>query len=148
MDKKKILIASDHAGFELKEKFLKSSNLFPEVEFLDLGPKDGTSVDYPDFAKKLSLELLKGRANEGVLICGSGQGMAIQANRFKGIRAALCWNAAVAKLSREHNNSNVLCLASRVVDEKTNIEILKTWLDTQFLGGRHLARVEKIDSPL
>jgi ribose 5-phosphate isomerase B len=142
MATRKILIASDHAGFEIKEK-LKSE--IKDVEFIDLGPKDTTSVDYPDFAKKLSTELLNGSTKEGILVCGSGQGMVIQANRFKGIRAALCWTPEVAKLSREHNNSNVLCLAGRLVDENTNIEISKTWLNTPFLGGRHQNRVEKID---
>lgn len=144
MNTSRVLIASDHAGFELKEyliKNLKSLN----IEFLDQGTHNEESVDYPDYAKKLCKALLSGDAPRGILICGTGQGMAIQANRFKGIRAALCWSVGVAKLSREHNDSNVLCLAGRVLDRELALEIAKTWLTTEFLGGRHLRRTEKFD---
>jgi len=139
---KKVLIASDHAGFQLKE-YLKKNNL--GVELIDLGTQSEESVDYPDYAKKLCSALLGGQASRGILICGSGQGMAIQANRFKDIRAALCWTPEVAKLSREHNDSNVLCLAGRLVDHQMSLEIAKVWLASEFAGGRHLKRTEKFD---
>ncbi|MCC6276672.1 MAG: ribose 5-phosphate isomerase B [Oligoflexia bacterium] len=140
----KVLIASDHAGLVLKE-FLKSQAALLNIEFVDLGTHADTSVDYPDFATLLCKELLGGKASLGVLVCGSGQGMAMRANRFKGIRAALAWDETVARLSREHNNSNVLCLGSRLIPNGLAVNILKSWLNTSFAGGRHQGRVEKLD---
>jgi ribose 5-phosphate isomerase B len=140
---KKLLIASDHAGFELKTELIKSFT--SNFEFIDLGPSSQESVDYNDYAKKLCEALLSGKGDMGLLICGSGQGMVIQANRFKGIRAALCWSVESARLSRSHNNANVLCLAARLIDSPLNKEIAKTWLSTDFEGGRHLKRTEKFD---
>jgi len=107
-------------------------------------------VDYPDFAKELSRKVLELGHDEtfkpcGVLVCGSGVGMSIGANRFKGIRAALCFDADIAKLSREHNASNVLCLGSRLLEESKAIEIFKTWVETSFEGGRHQKRIELMD---
>jgi ribose 5-phosphate isomerase B len=144
MSHKKVLIAADHAGFQLKELILKNSKNF-NVEFIDLGTFNEESVDYPDYAKKLCMALLDGEAAQGILVCGSAQGMAIQANRFKKIRAAICWTVEVAKLSRAHNDSNVLCLAGRLTDHTLALEITKTWLTTAFEGGRHVKRTEKFD---
>jgi ribose 5-phosphate isomerase B len=141
-----ILIASDHAGLDLKEKILREgANLNFDLE--DLGTYDATAVDYPDYAKKLCTTFLKAPQSfgGGILICGSGQGMAIQANRFKGIRAALCWNEEVALLSRQHNNANILCMGSRLLDHSLALKIAKVFFTTKFEGGRHLRRVEKID---
>lgn len=150
---KKILIASDHAGLNLKQEFIKNN---PELPWEDLGPTDTNSVDYPDFAEKLATKLSQLSksypATEdafrseicGVLICGSGQGMAIKANRFPQIRAALCWSEEVAKLSREHNNANVLCLGARAVTPEVAQKILKTFLSSAFEGGRHSQRVAKL----
>src|SRR4051812_32993090 len=106
----KILIASDHAGFKLKSYIISQLEILSDrFQFIDLGPSDEQSVDYPDYATKLCRALLEGKADLGILICGSGQGMAMRANRFKGIRAALCWDLPSAQLSRQHNNANVLC---------------------------------------
>jgi ribose 5-phosphate isomerase B len=150
---KKIFIASDHAGFDLKQEFIKN-NL--DLPWEDLGPYDTQSVDYPDYAKKLCEKLLektgflsvtedafKAEAC-GVLICGSGQGMAIRANKFPHIRAALCWNEDVARLSRQHNNANILCLGSRAVTSVEAQKILTTFLNSPFEGGRHSQRVAKL----
>lgn len=140
-----VFIASDHAGFELKEKIIKTLNL----KFEDLGPSSGDSVDYPDYAHRLCLRM-KSAALEpnvepvGILMCGSGQGMAMTANKYPEIRAALCLTEEMAKLARQHNNANVLCLASRLVDDSTNLKIIKRFLETPFEGGRHEARVKKI----
>jgi ribose 5-phosphate isomerase B len=136
-----ILIANDHAGTELKKILMDS---FKESVFADFGTSDLESVDYPDFAKKLCLNLNPNSEDLGVLICGSGQGMAIAANKFSHIRAALCWDVHVAKLAREHNNANVLCLGGRIIGKDLAINILKTFINTQFLHGRHETRVNKI----
>ncbi|MDB2414418.1 ribose 5-phosphate isomerase B [Rickettsiales bacterium] len=140
---KTIAIASDHAGYLLKEKlkvFLKAEG----YECQDLGTDSEESVDYPDFAKKVGDVVAKKQADCGVLICGSGIGISIAANRNPKIRAALCHNAEIAKLSRQHNDANILVLGSRIVDEKTAIECLKTFIDTDFEAGRHIKRVEKL----
>ncbi len=159
----KILIASDHAGFSLKEKLIKNLTVDLTVDlnvdlnkdllsqsstkFIleDLGPSTDASVDYPDYAKKVCNEIIKSKDPKtmGVLICGSGQGMSIMANKFKEIRAALCWSESTAKLSRQHNNANVLCLSSREISDDLNYKILKVFLSTSFEGGRHQARLDK-----
>ena len=159
---KKIFIASDHAGIELKSEILhliNSAPFFQKFEIHDLGPNSTDSVDYPDFAdlvcKKIhGLSIIDTQHQNqsfpteiGILICGSGQGMSMRANKYSHIRAALCWNTEVAKLSREHNNANILCLGARTVPESINIEILKIFLETPFLGDRHLRRVNKLSSP-
>lgn len=151
---RKILIASDHAGFDLKTQIIeKSPALFSklslEIAIEDLGPQSDERVDYPDFAKKLCEKLLSLKSTTesetiGILICGSGQGMAIAANKFKGIRAALCWSETIARLSREHNNANILCLSSREISEELNFKILKKFITTDFEGGRHQSRIDKI----
>ena len=142
----KILIASDHAGLPLKKHLI--AELSREgVEFIDLGPEDEKSVDYPDFAKKLCEALLSKKATRGILMCGSGQGMAITANRFKGIRAALCWDLPSSELARKHNDANVLCLGARLIPFGYAAEIAKKFLSTPFEGGRHQNRVRSIDVP-
>ncbi len=140
---KTIFIASDHAGLEMKLHLIGRSPFLP---WKDLGTFSADSVDYPDFAEKLSLEM-KDRLDDsmGVLICGSGQGMAIRANRFPWIRAALCWSAEIAELSRQHNDANVLCLAGRHTPLSLAEKILHLFLHTPFEGGRHQKRVEKLN---
>ena len=139
-------IASDHAGFDLKQKiFDRLTSLGHKVS--DLGPLNSDSVDYPDYADRLCHWLnseSKKVPTYGILICGSGQGMAIRANKFKEIRAALCWDLASVRLAREHNDANVLCLGARVVDESLNFQIVDTFLTTSFAGGRHEKRVAKL----
>lgn len=140
---KKIFIASDHGGFKLKSFLVQQLGVHHEL--IDLGPKDDKSVDYPDYAKILSENVLKNSGSQGILLCGSGQGMAITANKFKGIRAALCWDEVSAKLSREHNNTNVLCLGGRLIPDGLALLICEKWLTTEFAGGRHQNRVSKMD---
>jgi ribose 5-phosphate isomerase B len=139
----KIILASDHAGFKLKE-FLKN-NLIKKGSFvLDLGTHNTDSVDYPDYANLLTKKMIKNKNNFGVLICGSGIGMSIVANRHKNIRAALCHNLKTAKLSREHNNSNVIALGSRLIKKNVALKCVNIFLNTNFKGGRHQRRVKKI----
>lgn len=135
-----IWLASDHAGFDLKQKLLIH---FPDLPWKDLGPDSDDRVDYPDFAKKLT-DSLNPETDIGVLVCGSGQGMAIKANRDPKIRAALCWTPQVAELSRAHNNANVLCMGARVMNHDECMQILTTFLNTEFEGGRHADRVNKL----
>ena len=135
-----IVIASDHAGFELKQHIIKN---FPD-KFLDLGCDSVEAVDYPDYAYKLAKAIQEKKANIGVLICGSGIGMSIAANRFPNIRAALCTNALMAKFAREHNDANILVLGARIIDEKTAIECLSVFMNTPFKGERHQIRIDKL----
>jgi ribose 5-phosphate isomerase B len=139
-----LLIASDHAGFELKEK-LKRALDGMGVAYRDLGVASADPVDYPDQARKVAEGVSRGEAQRGLLVCGSGQGMAMAANRFHGVRAALAADEETARLSREHNDANVLALGGRLVDHDRAERILKVWLETPFAGGRHAARVAKID---
>jgi len=139
-----ILIASDHAGFPLKERlraFLEARGVPVE----DLGTKTEASVDYPDFAKKVAGAISRGEAERGILVCGSGLGMSMAANRFHGVRAALPYSEETARLSRAHNDSNVLALGSRTLDHALAERMLVIWLETPFEGGRHAMRVGKID---
>ena len=138
-----IAIASDHAGFSLKSELVAELTKLGHTA-LDLGPTDTNSVDYPDFATKVTEALTEKRAELGVLICGTGIGMAITANKVKGIRAALCRTEFEARMSRLHNDANVLCLGQRITGPGLAIEILKAFLSASFEGGRHAARVEKI----
>lgn len=140
----KIFIASDHAGFELKEKII--SHFKDRFQFENLGPDDTERVDYPDFAKKLSQQLLKNSTDIGVLVCGSGQGMVMTANKFAHIRAALCTSVELSELSRAHNDANVLCLGSRTVEENLNLDIFEKFVSTPFEGGRHKTRIDKINT--
>lgn len=138
-----IAIASDHAGFELKE-VLKKELGFLGYEVLDLGTCSKESVDYPDFGYKLAEKIASGDCEFGIAICGSGVGISIAANRNKKIRAALCHNKELAGLARQHNNANVLVLGARFVDEQTAKDCLREFLNTPFEGGRHAKRVEKL----
>lgn len=140
---KKLYIASDHAGFTLKE-YLKKK-LSKKIKFDDQGPlSDEISVNYPDFAHKLCKKVSKNSSNMGILICGSGMGMAMAANRHKKIRAALCYSVKNTKLSRLHNNANVITLGARLINKNTAMKCINTFLKTKFEGGRHLKRVKKI----
>ena len=138
-----IYIASDHAGFEFKKKIIEHF-IKTKIEYTDLGTDSKDPVDYPYYAKKLSMELIKDKNNFGILICGTGIGMSIAANKIDGIRAALCKDEFCAKMSRMHNNANVLCLGERVTDENILINIVDTFLNTQFESGRHLKRINQI----
>ena len=141
-----IPIASDHAGVELKNRLvseLRKLGYAPD----DIGSKDPEKADdYPDYAHPLAKEVSEGKAARGILLCGSGVGMDIVANRYPGVRAALAWEPEIGALSRKHNNSNVLVLPARFMSDDEAIETMKTWLDTKFEGGRHERRVKKIDS--
>ena len=138
----KILIASDHAGFGLK-KFLIEE--LQQLEISDLGCDSAEkSVDYPDYAQKLCQKITDKNQLRGILICGSGIGISIAANRFKNIRAALCHNVKSAKLARAHNDANVLCLGARVVKNKSALSIVKAFFSTEFEGARHAARIAKL----
>ena len=139
-----IYIASDHAGFDLKQHLisvLQKRNML----FEDLGPESNSSVDYPDKAHLLATRVLSNESSKGILICGSGIGVSIAANRHKGIRAALCWTLDIARLCREHNDANVICLPARFVTEELAEQMVDIFFSTQFEGGRHEARVRKIE---
>ena len=140
---KKICISSDHAGFELKEH-IKEQLINSKISITDLGPFSDKSVDYPDYAKKVSLRVSKKKSEIGILVCGSGTGMAISANKTKGIRAAVGYNLRSTQLSRQHNNANILCLGSRLTKKKDIKKIVSIFLKTKFEGGRHNRRVKKI----
>ena len=141
-----LLLASDHAGFALKE-ILKTRLDEMGVPYEDLGPSGTDPVDYPDFARRVAEPVSAGEAERGLLVCGSGQGMAMAANRFRGVRAALAGDEETARLSREHNDANVLALAGRNTDPDQAARVLKVWLETPFAGGRHAPRVAKIEPP-
>ena len=138
----KIAIASDHAGFCLKSELMKA---LPELEWKDFGAFSKDAVDYPDTGRPAAESVASGECEKGILICGSGIGMSIVANKVKGIRAALCWMPEIAQLSRQHNNANVLVLAGRFTPVAEAMEIVRVWLATEFEGGRHQRRIDKID---
>ena len=138
-----ILIASDHAGFKLKKILIEE--LQAKIKFEDLGPFSENSVDYPDYAKKLSKKIDLKNDLFGVLICGSGIGMSMVANRFKNVRAALCMNNKMSILARQHNNANILVLGSRLISEQEAIKCLLVFLKTNYEGGRHQARLDKFN---
>ena len=137
----KIILASDHAGFKLKN-YIKNFLLKKSNKVVDLGTNDDESVDYPDFAHSLSNKIKKNQF--GILVCGSGIGMGMAANRHKNIRAALCYNVKSARLSREHNNANVITLGARLIKKNLALKCVNTFIKTNFKGGRHLRRVKKI----
>ncbi len=140
----RIPIGADHAGFEMKEALAHELRaLGYDVE--DVGTHSTVSTDYADYAHKVANEVAAGEAARGVLLCGTGLGMSYAANRHHGVRAAVAWNVEVAKLSRQHNDSNILVLPSRCLDDGTAREILRVWLDTPFEGGRHERRIAKIE---
>ena len=140
---KKICIASDHAGYNLKET-IKNHLINKHVSIFDVGPYENKSVDYPDYAKKLANRVKAKKSDIGILVCGSGTGMAISANKIKDIRAAVCYNLKSTRLSRQHNNANILCIPARFTDQKIILEIVDVFLKTKFEGGRHQRRVDKI----
>ena len=139
-----ILLSNDHAGTELKKEvkeFLESNG----YNVNNLGEDLGESVDYPDFIHPLAKEISNKKEEKGIIICGSGNGVSMVANKYEGVRAALCWNKEIASLSRQHNNANVLSLPARFLTTEEAIEIVKTFLETDFEGGRHERRVKKIN---
>ena len=140
---KKICIASDHAGFNLKEQ-IKDYLINKSVSIFDLGPYQNKSVDYPDYAKKLAKRIKYKKSDIGILVCGSGTGMAISANKTKGIRAAVCYNSMSTRLSRQHNNANIIALGSRLTKKSLSLKLVEIFLKTKFEGGRHLRRIKKI----
>ena len=143
MRPKKIAIGSDHAGYEGKElarQFLASEGF----EVRDLGTGGAESVDYPDFGAAVGRAVASGEAERGVLMCGSGIGISIAANKVPGVRAALCWNEETARLARQHNDANVLCIGARLVEPELAARMIRAFLETDFAGGRHTRRVEKI----
>ena len=140
---KKIFISSDHAGFKLKENikmYLDKKN----YRYFDLGPKNSNRVDYPDYAHKVAKKVKLNKNHVGILVCGSGTGMNIAANKHKNIRAAQCFNLKSTKLSRLHNDANIITLGSRLLKKKNVLNIINVFLNTKFEGGRHLKRVKKI----
>ena len=139
-----IPIGADHAGFELKERLVRELAALG-YDPVDVGTHSLASTDYPDYAHVVADQVARGEAKRGVLLCGSGLGMSYAANRHHGVRAAVAWSPEIAKLSREHNDANVLVLPARFVSTDEGIAILKTWLDTPFEGGRHQRRVDKIE---
>jgi len=140
----KIALAADHAGFEEKEKIKKTLDEIG-VEYDDLGTNSEESVDYPDYARKVAEAVSRGEYEQGLLVCGSGTGMAITANKVRGVRAAVAWNEEIARLARQHNNANVLAIGARTTPEEEIPKIIKSWFAADFEGGRHQRRVEKID---
>lgn len=140
----KVVIASDHGGINLKRaivEYLTEKN----IDFTDLGPETADSVDYPDYAKPVAQKVASGEYDKGILICGTGIGMSITANKVKGIRCALVHDTFSAKATRAHNDSNILAMGERVIGQGLALEIVDTWLNTQFEGGRHERRICKIE---
>lgn len=141
----KIALGADHGGYQLKEiikKHLESKG----YEVVDKGTYSTDSVDYPDYAKAVATAILENEVERGILVCGTGIGISIAANRFKGIRAALCNNTTMAKLTREHNNANILALGGRMTGDVLALEMVDVFLNTEFQGGRHQTRIDKIDT--
>lgn len=140
---KKVLIASDHAGFGGKEAIKRLLERM-KIDYTDLGPDSESSVDYPDFAERVATGVAAGEAETGILVCGSGIGMQIAANKIAGVRAALAWNEETARLSRQHNNANVLAVGARTTPAEVIEQIVEAFLTTGFDGGRHQQRLDKI----
>ena len=136
-------IASDHAGYKLKED-IKNYLIDKKMSVFDIGPYNGNSVDYPDYAKKLGNRIKLKKSDVGILVCGSGTGMAISANKIKSIRAAVCYNLKSTRLSRQHNNANIIALGSRLTKKKLSLKLVEVFLKTKFERGRHLRRIKKI----
>ena len=140
---KTIFISSDHAGFKLKET-IKNYLTNKKIKFMDLGPMNDNKVDYPDYAHKVARKVKVNKSNVGILVCGSGTGMNIAANKHKNVRAAQCFNLKSTKLSRLHNDANIITLGSRLITKKNALKFISVFLNTKFDGGRHLKRVKKI----
>jgi ribose 5-phosphate isomerase B len=138
-----VFIASDHGGLELKES-IKSFLKNRRIEVCDLGTDNGDSVDYPDFGEKVGRAVSRGEAEQGILVCGTGIGMSIVANKFPGVRAALVWDEYTARMSKVHNNANILVMGGRVQQPEKACKMVEVWLDAVFEGGRHQGRIDKI----
>lgn len=141
--RKKVVIGSDHAGFELKKFLIKE--LKKSYDVINVGTNSSKSVDYPDFAQKLCKVVLDKKARQGILVCGTGAGICIAANKIKGIRAGTCHHSQLAKLIRTHNDANVLCLGGRMIGKEVALECARVFLKTKFEGGRHKRRIDKLD---
>lgn len=139
----KIIIASDHAGYELKESIIR--HFANEFEWENMGTYSSESVDYPDFAHPLAEKISNGENKYGILICGTGNGIGMTANKHVNVRAALCWNVDIAALARQHNDANILVLPARFITEEDAFKVVETFFSTEFEGGRHQRRVEKIN---
>ena len=137
-----ISIGNDHAGVDYKNYIIK--NLEEKYNIVNHGTNDTNSVDYPDFAHPVSLDIDNRKSDFGVLICGSGNGVAMTANKYKKVRAALCWSEEIAKLAKQHNNANVVCIPARFISKEDALQIVRSFIDTKFEGGRHERRVNKI----
>ena len=140
---KKIFISSDHAGYKLKE-LIKLHLIKKKIRFLDLGPLNDNKVDYPDYAHKVARKVKNNNKHVGILVCGSGMGMNIAANKHKNIRAAQCFNSKSTKLSRLHNDANIITLGARLLTKKNALNCVSVFLNTKFEGGRHAKRIKKI----
>ena len=140
---KKICIASDHAGYNIKE-YVKDFLIKKKISIIDLGPNSNGSVDYPDYAKKVAKRIKSKKSDVGILVCGSGTGMAISANKNKKIRAAVCYNSSSTRLSREHNDANIIALGSRLTNKALALKLVSIFINTKFKGGRHKKRIKKI----
>lgn len=144
---KVISIGSDHAGFDLKARLIEYLKRSGTVKVIDKGCYSAERADYPDFGHAVATSVLSAESELGILMCGSGNGIAMSANKHKGIRAALCWNPEIASLARQHNNANVLVLPARYISEESAVKCVESFLSEKFEGGRHQARIEKIDIP-
>jgi len=140
----KLAIGADHGGLELKQEVVHYLRTLKNIEVSDFGTATNDSVDYPDYGKKVAEAVTNGSVDRGILICGTGIGMSIVANRYPKVRAALCHDHFTAQMSREHNDANVLVMGERVIGKGVALEIVKTWLETEFAGGRHQLRLNKI----
>jgi ribose 5-phosphate isomerase B len=140
---KKICIASDHGGYTLKES-IKNFLVNKYISIIDLGPFENKTVDYPDYAQKIARRIKAKKSDIGILVCGSGTGMAISANKIKSIRAAVCYNLKSTRLSRQHNNANIIALGARLTNKNLSLKLVDIFLKTKFEGGRHLRRIKKI----
>jgi ribose 5-phosphate isomerase B len=140
----KLAIGSDHGGLELKHEVVHYLRTLKNIEVSDFGTATKDSVDYPDYGKKVAEAVTNGTVDRGILICGTGIGMSIVANRYPKVRAALCHDHFTAQMSREHNDANILVMGERVIGKGVALEIVKTWLETEFAGGRHQLRLNKI----
>lgn len=145
MNNKTIALGSDHAGFELKNDLIVYL-IEKGYELADMGPDSLDSVDYPDYAHKVATAVTDGIACCGILICGSGNGVCITANKHKGVRAALCWEPEISSLAKQHNNANVICLPARFISQEKAFAIVDAYLNMKFEGGRHATRVDKIEN--
>jgi ribose 5-phosphate isomerase B len=142
----RIALASDHAGFDYKER-IKEHLTRAGHDVRDFGTDSNQSVDYPDFIRPAARAVATGECERGIVLGGSGNGEAMAANRFRGVRCALCWNVETARLARLHNDANMISLGQRMIDLETALAIVDTWLSTPFEGGRHLPRLRKLDEP-